>query len=272
VAVTASQRYTNDWDGRLSLAQARVSYQYCEAVYRSGGIPLIAAAYTGDGQVHYEGRGWPWGPPRKVEPLLAKASAVMAKCGGLLLTGGGDVLLREEDCGDDIDDVREMDRDRDFWEAALFRAATDTGKPVFGVCRGLQLINLVMGGTLWTDLPSEYRGEVKIRHQQGTARTLTSHRVDLVKGTELHRICGTDSIEVNSGHHQAVKDLAPGLVVSATSPDGLIEAVEGPNHLMAVQWHPESLAAVCPNAKGLFDLFLVECRAAAGLEPLGTGD
>ena len=262
IIVSCALRYTQDWDGELSVAQPRTSYQYCESVFKAGGIPLIAPSYTGDGPVHVEGRGWPQMLPRQVTPLRARAGEVISKAGGLLLTGGGDVILGDED---GLDDVREMDRDRDFWEAALYLEAVKARKPVFGICRGLQLINKLLGGTLWNDIPSEY--PAPLVHQQRTPRTETSHKVELVEGSLIRSICGAPVIDVNSGHHQAVKDPAEGLVVTGRSPDGLIEAMESPVEpfMLAVQWHPESLTPFDKRSLALFEAFVAEARKACGL-------
>jgi putative glutamine amidotransferase len=191
--------------------------------------------------------------------LRSRAAAILAKAGGLLLTGGGDVILGDED---GFDDVREMDRDRDFWEAALYLEAVKAKKPVFGICRGLQLINKLLGGTLWNDIPTEYPSP--LAHQQKTPRTELSHSVELLEGSIIRSICGSAAIEVNSGHHQAVKDPAEGLLVSGRSPDGVIEAMErpGPPFMVAVQWHPESLTPFDVPSLALFKAFVEEARRA----------
>jgi putative glutamine amidotransferase len=257
IIVTATQRFTNDWPGDLTLAQARVSSQYCEAVYRAGGLPMVSPNYSGSGPLHVEGRGWPQPPPRRLRPLAARAAAVLGGAGGLLLTGGGDVLLRDED---GTDPVREMDRDRDFWEAALLAAALERDLPVFGICRGLQLINLFLGGTLWSDVPTDFPGA--LAHQQSTPRTETSHEVSLEPGSLIRRIVRRRSIMVNSGHHQAPNRVAAPLAVAGRSPDGLIEVLEKPDSrfLLGVQWHPESLVSGDRASESLFRAFVGAAR------------
>ncbi|MDR2387286.1 MAG: gamma-glutamyl-gamma-aminobutyrate hydrolase family protein [Deltaproteobacteria bacterium] len=255
IIVTASQRFTSDWNGK-HLAQVRLSYQYCDAVYRAGGLPLVVGAYTGEGQKFFEGRGYAQNPPRQIEPLMDRAQALLEKAQGLMLTGGGDVLLTDED---GTDSVREMDRDRDFWEAALLKAALEAKKPILGVCRGLQLMNVYLGGDLWDDIPSQYPNALV--HQQISSRKKTSHEVILRKDSKLAKICGSTKIAVNSGHHQAAKNVAKELLATGHSPDGLIEVLE---HLaqpwaMAVQWHPEALAHNDKMAKALFMAFVEAC-------------
>jgi putative glutamine amidotransferase len=168
---------------------------------------------------------------------------------GLVLSGGGDVLLRDES---GLDEIREMDRDRDFWEAALLKEAMGRRMPVLGVCRGLQLMNLFLGGTLWRDVPTQY--SEALLHQQTSKRTKVSHPVRIMPDSLLARLCGGTEILVNSGHHQAVRIPAPGLMSVGHSPDGLIEAMEDPGQdfFLGVQWHPESLAATDPAALSLF--------------------
>ncbi|MDR1545699.1 MAG: gamma-glutamyl-gamma-aminobutyrate hydrolase family protein [Deltaproteobacteria bacterium] len=256
ILITASQRFTDDWDGS-ELAQVRVSHHYCEAVELAGGLPLIVGNYAGAGPERIEGRGRPQPPPRSLAPLKGRAAAAMEVVDGLLLSGGGDVLLTDED---GFDAVREMDRDRDFWEAALLAAAFAQGKPVLGVCRGLQLMNLFLGGSLWRDVPTEH--PAPLVHQQALRRTEATHAVSLAPDSLLAAICRATEIQVNSGHHQAVKTPAADLRVSGRSGDGLIEALEHRRRPFAlgVQWHPESLAHHDPAAAALFGAFV----AAAG--------
>src|SRR6185295_11928282 len=133
------------------------------------------------------------------------------------------------------------DRVRDAYEQGLLRAFEARGKPVLGVCRGLQLMNVALGGTLYQDIDTQRPGP--IRHRDAVVYDRNFHEVEFVPGTRLSALHGgTARATVNSVHHQAIKDLAPGLVVEARSPaDGLVEAVRRPggSYLAAVQWHPE---------------------------------
>jgi putative glutamine amidotransferase len=158
----------------------------------------------------------------------------------LVLEGGSDVWpgsygetpLEERWSGDRI---------RDAYEQELLRAFEARGKPVLGVCRGLQLMNVALGGTLFQDIDTQRAGAV--RHRDADVYDRNFHDVEFVAGSALAQIhAGTTRATVNSVHHQAIKALAPGLVVEATSPlDGLIEAVRRPgaSYMAAVQWHPE---------------------------------
>jgi putative glutamine amidotransferase len=133
-------------------------------------------------------------------------------------------------------------RDRDLFELALFAVARQRGFPILGICRGIQLINVGMGGTLFQDLPTERPGAVN--HRPDGPRDSRSHRVRLEPGSKAAEALGATTITVNSSHHQAIKDLAPGLLATGWTDDKLIEAAEaepGAPWLLAVQWHPEEM-------------------------------
>ena len=159
---------------------------------------------------------------------------------GLVLQGGSDVApesysetaLQAEWCGDAV---------RDRYETELTQAFVRAGKPVFGICRGLQLLNVMHGGTLWQDIPTQ-RPEARAHHEPGRYER-HFHQVEFVPGTRLAQLYpGASRATANSIHHQAIKELAPGFVVEARCPeDGMIEAVRGsgPGYVAAVQWHPE---------------------------------
>ena len=158
----------------------------------------------------------------------------------LVLEGGSD--LWPGSYGETpLDEKWSGDRVRDDYEKGLLRAFAARGKPVLGVCRGLQLMNVALGGTLYQDIDSQRPGA--IRHRDAAVYDRNFHAIELVGGTRLAEIhAGVGHSKVNSVHHQAIKDLAPGLVVEARSPDdGLIEAVRRPggSYMAAVQWHPE---------------------------------
>jgi putative glutamine amidotransferase len=184
---------------------------------------------------------------------------------GLVLEGGSDMWpgsygeepLRTEWSGDRI---------RDAYEIALLRAFGARGKPVLGVCRGLQVINVALGGTLYQDLALQRPGP--LFHRSAQLYDRNHHQIAFEPGTRLAQLyAGLDPPTVNSVHHQGIKDLAPGLVVEARAPDGVIEACrrsDGP-YLAGVQWHPEfhvgDNAHLLDGAPLLAD-FLAACRAA----------
>jgi putative glutamine amidotransferase len=190
---------------------------------------------------------------------------------GVFLAGGVDVDPSAYDessgalCG-------RTDLDRDAVELTFTRWARADGKPVFGVCRGLQIINVAAGGSLYQDC-TEHDGAIKHDYfpTAGYARDYLAHRVQVEPGTRLHAIFGADDVPVNSMHHQGLKRVAAGLTVSATAPDGLIEALETPGDAfcLGVQWHPEMLVESDAGTRRLFQAFVDAAVAyrAARLEP-----
>ena len=186
-----------------------MAQRYMDAVWYAGGLPVVLA-YTTD--------------PEK----LAEYAQIFD---GFLFSGGVDVnpvKYREEKQFDSV----EIDTVRDEFEEALFRAIYPTGKPILGICRGIQSINVWMGGTLYQHLDG---------HRQDQPADQTTHEILIKEGSMLHALCGKTSVMVNTFHHQAIKTPAPALTVDALSPDGYIEAVheEGHRFLFAMQSHPE---------------------------------
>ena len=239
VAVTGVVRI---WDGA---ERTGVNAAYLQSVVVAGGVPVI------------------------VSPLLGPAYAARALDGAdaLLLSGGGD--LDPAWYGQEPSPLcHPPNRERDLFELAIFAAARQRELPILGICRGIQLINVGLGGSLYQDLPTERPGPVD--HYPAGARTERSHLVRLAPGSRAADALGEEQVRVNSFHHQAVRDLAPALVASAWSEDGLIEAVETPASaawLLAVQWHPEEMHAErgAPDG-GLFRALVEEAeRKAAAL-------
>ena len=179
---------------------------------------------------------------------------------GFLIAGGQDVspaLYGEET----KPTCKELCPERDAMESVLLRLLWNVNKPVFGICRGLQMINAHLGGTLFQDLPTEHPSG--LNHRMAAPYDRAEHPVTLVKDTPLFSLLGADSIGVNSCHHQAIKTLAPDLGPMAISPDGLIEAVYAPEKrfVWAVQWHPEFFFRKDENSRKLFQAFV---QAAKG--------
>ena len=182
---------------------------------------------------------------------------------GFLFVGGPDVhpfLFGEET----IDGCGSVSLQRDTMELNLLSLAISVRKPILGICRGIQLINIGLGGTIYQDIKSQYQVAAPIAHDQ-PFYYIPCHTVNVTVGTMLSRITGLlegGSIQVNSMHHQSVRNLAPGLVACGHSPDGLIEAVEKPDYpfLMAVQWHPEYLWEKDNAAAQIFRTFVDACK------------
>lgn len=171
-------------------------------------------------------------------------------CDGVLLTGGVDVDPMEY--GEQPHPTVETDASRDVYELALARLAVERDLPLLAICRGVQVLNVSAGGSLIQDLPSQHPSATP--HAINEPRNAIAHDVAITPGTCLSLLLGAPAMAVNSRHHQAVKDTAPGFVVSATSPDGVVEAIERPASAfcVGVQWHPENFWGTGQFA-GLFD-------------------
>ena len=150
--------------------------------------------------------------------------------------------------------------ERDAMERLLFPAVMELDKPVLGICRGLQVMNTVLGGTLYQDLPSQRPSPLV--HRMELPYNRESHRVELTAGAPLANLLGGGEIGVNSCHHQGVRVLAPGLSVMASASDGLVEAVyiPGKRFAWAVQWHPERTLETDAYSQRIFDAFVEACR------------
>lgn len=223
---------------------AGVNAAYAAAVIAAGGLPVILPPFL---------------PPAAAGPL---GDAI----DGVLLSGGAD-----------IDPARygavphpalgTVEPDRDDFDLAMIHASRARGLPVLAICRGMQAVNVALGGTLWQDLPSERPDGVP--HDGEWPRTERVHPVTLTPDSAVARAAGTAGYAVNSFHHQGVRVLAPGLAATGLAPDGLIEAIEavdGP-WLVGVQWHPEAFhgEARAPD-HGLFRAFV----HAAGSRTTGS--
>lgn len=218
-----------------------INTSYVRAVIAAGGTPLLIPSDEDDGLA------------AEYLPLLH----------GLLVPGGEDVTpaLYGED---PLRQVTFMNEEKDRMELALIRGAVDRGMPVFGICRGIQLLNVCFGGTLYQDLPAQYPGV--LGHAQDMAiRGQLTHRVTLEPDSLLEKLLGGEPLSVNSYHHQAVRTPAPGFTVTARAADGVIEGVEDPErNLYAVQWHPEDLVESHPRFRLLFRHLVERAEQYAG--------
>lgn len=176
---------------------------------------------------------------------------------GLFFVGGDDV--HPDLYGEKLDPLchPQMPR-RDHFEVALIKAAYSKRKPILGICRGSQIMNVAFGGTLHQDL--SYRNGAVNHSQIGELDFSTRHVVRVAPGTLLHRLTGKNEFETNTAHHQGVNKLGKGLIVSAESVDGVIEAIEGEGFTLGVQWHPEAWG----RDEVSRNIFAGFCKAAAG--------
>lgn len=194
--------------------------EYCEAVSSAGGLPFMLARSS-------------------------DAAAVVARLDGLVLSGGEDVEPHRY--GGAADPAIRYDPARDEFELELARLALDAGLPILAICRGSQLLNVALGGTLVADLPAVDLDHAWTQEHRSARR----HAITVVRGSLLAEVLADELVDgrgaVNSYHHQAVRDLGRGAQASATAPDGTIEAFELPGRdVLAVQWHPEMHAGTDP--------------------------
>ncbi len=194
---------------------------YLDGIKAAGGIPIILP----------------------LEIAEEDADRIVEICDGFLFTGGQDVGSCPE---------------RDKLETLLLSKALLSEKAILGICRGLQFINVFLGGTLWQDLPSEHPSEIV--HRQGKPYGAPMHKVIL--NGDLKTLLCKDIIEVNTLHHQAAKDLGSDLTPMAVAPDGIIEAIQmvGKRFVWAVQWHPEYMFKTDPDSLAIFSCFVRHCK------------
>jgi putative glutamine amidotransferase len=181
------------------------------------------------------------GAPVLIPPDLPEDGwrSLLDRLDGVLFSGGSDIGLEHFE-GEPHPTV-DVEPVRDTIELPLLRAAVDADKPLFGICRGLQVMNVALGGTLYTHILDQLPNALQHDWHENYPRTHLAHAVRVEEGTRLAEILGAPLLEVNSLHHQGIKDLAPHLKATAFAPDGLIEGIELPDHkfALAVQWHPE---------------------------------
>jgi putative glutamine amidotransferase len=219
--------------------RAYVNGAYIRAVQAAGGIPvLLTPHFTTEVQ-----------------------AALWKRLDGLVLTGGGDIEPSRfgEVSHPTVDEVSPA---RDDLELGLTRRAVAEDVPLFAICRGIQVLNVALGGTLVQDIPSEWPNA--LAHAQSAPRHEATHAVKIMgEGTHLGRMLGTLEIEVNSLHHQAIKRLGDGLREVAWAPDGIVEGVEIPGDgrfVVGVQWHPEELVTHDQAARNLFEALVDAAR------------
>jgi putative glutamine amidotransferase len=223
IGVTASLR-----EGRVAL-----DHDVLHSVLLAGGVPYILP-YSKD---------------------LSVIDEIVQHIDGLVLSGGVDIdptFFGEEP----IPGLGEIMPERDALELALIEKTLGANLPILAICRGVQILNVAAGGNMYQDLYSQKSG--LLQHSQRAPQTHLSHFVRTQEGTLLHSISDCTQFKVNSFHHQAVKDPAPGFISSAASSDGVVEAIESQHHffVLGVQWHPEHLTSVDETSKRIFNAFI----------------
>ena len=213
-----TQRRDSD-EGKQDIFGLRAAY--IDSVRNTGGLPVLIPLGLAEAELY----------------------ALFERLDGLVIPGGGD--MQPELCGaEPHETIYGIDPDRDRVEVSLIRWAVAEAKPFLGICRGAQVMNVALGGTLYGDIAS-HAPSTSLKHNwfPGYPYNLLAHPVAVAEATQLAGLMGSPIVEVNSLHHQAIHQVAPGVTVAAQAPDGLIEAIEVPQHKFAlgVQWHPEWL-------------------------------
>ena len=214
IGITTNQSHNVYWQPTIMLMQS-----YVNAVIQAGGIPVLIPSLIPED-------GW---------------KAVYTRLDGILFSGGGDIGI-EHSPGEPHPRINDVDLPRDSIEFNFAQAAALDGKPFLGICRGCQVINVALGGMLYTHIPDQLPNALD-HDYPGNKRTVLVHEVKIEEGTRVAEIYGEPIIKVNSLHHQGLKDIASPLRMAGHAPDGLVEAIELPDHPfgLAVQWHPEWL-------------------------------
>ena len=234
IGVTASLKEDVDAVAERPLGRyVRADFDYVEGVAEAGGVPVVLPPVAGS----------------------RTAETIAGVLDGLLLSGGSD--LHPGYYGEEpIPALNVTVPERDAFEMELLEHVLRRGIPVFGICRGMQVLNVALGGTLYQDLSSQMEGVVLLGHRQETPKWQPKHEVEVDGGSQILGIMGSNELKVNSYHHQAVKDLAPGLATVAYSPDAVAEAVEfgdlSERWLLGVQWHAEAMRGSGSEHRNLF--------------------
>ena len=207
---------------------------YVDATISAGGVPVIIPS----------------------ELSATDWKILYAKLDGVILSGGADIDPKLFN-GEKHPTVYGIDLERDALEIAMAKQVVEDEKPFIAICRGFQVLNVALGGTLYTHIPDQFSDKIQHDTDKDKPRNYHAHEVKVDEDTRLAEILGTPIIKVNSWHHQGVKDIAPMLEVTAHSPDGLVEGMEIPAHpyAIAVQWHPEWMPED-PAMRNLFTTFI----------------
>ncbi|HEY9061641.1 MAG TPA: gamma-glutamyl-gamma-aminobutyrate hydrolase family protein [Pseudobacteroides sp.] len=224
-----------DYDKQLTF----IKKGYCEGVNKAGGLGVLLPMCT---------------QPELMENMVQS-------CDGFLISGGPDVdpkYFNEMN----LPFNQDISPYRDTLEIFITRRAIELNKPLFGICRGIQIMNVAMGGSLYQDIHSQINDRKLIKHSQAAPRWYPTHKINVKKDSILSKLLKATSIEVNSFHHQAIKDTAPGFEISSLSEDGIIESIEYKNHKFAlgVQWHPELMWEANSVFLSLFEGLVQSCK------------
>lgn len=214
-----------------------LNHAYLNAVRHFGGMPLVIPA----------------------EATAEEQAFLLAKCDGLLLTGGDDIdpsLYGEEILNSTVVPAPV----RDVGEPRLLAMATERNMPILGICRGMQIMNVYFGGSLYQDIPAQY--DTPVKHSMEKPYIRTCHDCRVTPGSPLAKWTGCETIQVNSHHHQSVKAVAPGCEIMGCCSDGVVEAIWKPDaaFVCSVQWHPEKIWDIEESSAKIFEAFIEACK------------
>ena len=212
--------------------------RYCRAIENAGGTPIVL-------------------------PITSSAAAIrqyIDRVDGLLISGGNFDIHPSYYGEKPIEELGAIKQERTEFELELTSSGLKRDMPLLGICGGAQAINVVLGGSLYQDIATQFTHAAD--HQQGDRKETGGHHIHIHTGTRLHQIVQRQALEVNTTHHQAVKKIGKGLVVNATADDGLVEGIESWRHsfVLGVQWHPEVLARRQLHQRRIFTAFISFCK------------
>jgi putative glutamine amidotransferase len=229
IGITANYEYEKE--------SLNINKGYCDAVNKAGGLAVVIP-FSDD---------------------IDFLENMFLRCDGFLISGGPDVEPKYY--GEENLPINgSISPLRDFVELFFARKAIEKNKPVFGICRGVQVINVALGGTLYQDIYKQIQDRELIKHRQEAPKWYPTHDIVIEKGSRVCKSLKSERIGVNSFHHQAIKTLAPGMIITSRASDGIIESIEHSQHRYAVgvQWHPEIMWQKNPTFLGLFEDFVDE--------------
>jgi len=236
IGITTSGRNENMYQSKYYDHYYVVPDLYVEAVRQAGGIPIL------------------------LPPGETNIESILGMIDGIIVTGGGDIIPEAYGGDKEHPAVTRMDKERDDFEFEIVRKMAERkDKPVLCVCRGMQVLNVALGGTMYEHIP-DVREVDTHRNEVGYWQV---HEVEVDADSKMAEAMGTHTVNTYSGHHQAVKDIASGLRVVATSPDDIVEGLELDSHpwMVGVQWHPEKSAHEDDTQQALFDKLVEVARA-----------
>ncbi|MDD7401472.1 MAG: gamma-glutamyl-gamma-aminobutyrate hydrolase family protein [Eubacteriales bacterium] len=237
IAVPTYVYETTNYLGESSYPLLRISQDYPRSLAAAGASPFMIAQNLDSDLLAYQ----------------------MSLMDALVIPGGDD--LDPSYYHEEPNYTAEFKPLRDTFEWQLLDIAVQQGKPILGICRGLQILNVYFGGSLYQDIKAQ--GASQVKHCQDNAIRYPWHSVDIVPASHVHQALGVTETRVNSLHHQAVKDLAPGFAITARAKDGVVEAIESTSGPLrwGIQWHPEMLSLQSPEGQAIFNHFLDQVKA-----------